>query len=97
MGIRDEFITKRGGSEGEVFSMIKTKNGETYYFGDIFDEPLINPRKGNFSVWSIVAVGVKKSGSTDYPDIDKIIKNNASAVGSTSYGVHSVPKRNQPK
>lgn len=96
-GIREELIKKQGKQEQDVFSVVKTKNGDTYYFGEIFNQPLYDTREGKFSVWAIVAGGAQQAGANKLPDINNLAKANASSVGNDDYGKLTVPKHHQPK
>lgn len=96
-GIREELILNKGRPEKEVFTIIKTKNGDKYYFGNIFDQPLFDTRPGQMSVWAIVAGGAQEAGASSLPDINALAKINAEAVGESDYGALTVSSNHQPK
>jgi len=96
-GIREELIKKQGKPENKMFTIIKTKNGDKYYFGSIFDQPLYDTRKGKISVWAIIAGGAQKAGASSLPNINNLAKLNTQAVGSKNYGKLNISKKHQPK
>ncbi len=95
-GIREDLIIKGGNEEGKVFTIIETKDGNKYFFGSIFDEPLYDTREGQISVWSLVGGGAQKAGASSLPDVSALAKANASAIGNEDYGNLTVPLMNQP-
>lgn len=95
-GIRKVFIEERGNAEDQVFNVIETKNGQKYYFGSIFDQPLYDTRKDQISVWTLVGGAAQKAGATSLPDINAMAKANAAAIGTARYGKLTVPLNHQP-
>lgn len=96
-GIREEFVKKQGKPENKVFTIVEAKNGEKYYFGAIFDQPLYDTRPGKMSVWALVGGGALKAGVKTLPNINELAKSNAAAIGSKSYGKLTVQDKHQPR
>jgi hypothetical protein len=95
-GIRQELISGRGMPENKVFSIVQTKDGGKYYFGEIFDQPLFDTRQGQVSVWVIVAGAAQKAGAKSLPNINLLAKHNAQTVGNPDYGSLTLPQNHQP-
>lgn len=95
-GIRQELISNRGMPENKVFAIVQTKDGGTYYFGEIFDQPLFNTKPGQVSIFAIVAGAAQKAGAKKLPDINLLAKHNAETVGDPDYGTLTLPKNHQP-
>jgi hypothetical protein len=59
MALRETLIRAGKMPEDKVFVVIKTKNGESFYLGDLTNEGLFKAKPGNYSVFAIVG-GVPK-------------------------------------
>lgn len=86
-GLRHKFVVEQKLPESKVFLVVKAKNGDNYYFGQLFDQFLLGVAPGRISVWSLVGGGAQKAGAKRFPDIASIAKNNAERVGAENYGV----------
>lgn len=82
-------------SEKDAFVVLQTKNGETYYTGDLINEGLVEPKGNNFSVWSLVGAGPHTLGKP-LPDLIPIFKRVASSYGTPEFGVPELPARHMP-
>lgn len=96
-GIREKLISKGGMAEEKLFTIIEAKNGEKFYFGSIFDQPLYDTRQGKISVWALSAGAAQKAGLQKLPDFNIFAKRNANLIGTPEYGTLSVPNKHQPK
>lgn len=95
MAVRDELIAKKGMSEQDVFTIIKTKNGETYYSGKYINEFLLGTKPGNYSVWTLVAAAAGKRGKL-LPNTSSIIARTAKSYGTEDFGVPDLPTVHMP-
>ena len=86
-GLRQKFVIDQKLPEEKIFSLVKTKSNETFYFGDNLNHVLLAAQQGQNSVWSIVAAGAQLAGAKQLPDIGAMAKRNAQCVGNSDYGV----------
>jgi hypothetical protein len=68
MAIREYFIKAGKITEEKACATVKTKDGSTYFFGDLLNEPLITTQKGQFSVWNFVGGAAQSLGAKELPD-----------------------------
>ena len=97
MAIREELVKSGKVSEDKAFAIVRTKNGESYYFGDLLNEILFQSKPGSLSIYSIVAGAAQQSGAKELPDMTDIAGHVARTVGSDSFGAPRVPPRHLPK
>jgi len=81
MGLREDLVKTGKLSAEKAFTEVKTNDGETYYFGDLINQGLLQPPKGAFSVWTIVA-GAPHHLGKPVPDINSIVKRTTELLGS---------------
>jgi len=95
MAIRDGFIAKGLIAEDKALVVIGTKSGETFYTGPLLNTCLTTTKKGQYSVWSMVAGAVQKLGAP-IPDITPLFSESAGAMGSYTYGASRIKAPHQP-
>jgi hypothetical protein len=78
----------RGMAESQVFNVVKTASGETYYFGNQLNALLAESK---LSVWSLAAGAASHHGTKDLPDLHAIFAHVSSTVGESSFGTPRVP------
>lgn len=96
MAIREHFITTGKISEQQAFHTVQTKDGQTFYFGDMLNEGLVSPRAGQLSVWGFVGGAAQSLGAKELPDLDELFRHVASTVGAESFGLVRVPPQYMP-
>jgi hypothetical protein len=96
MAIREYFIKAGKITEEKAFATVKTKDGSTYFFGDLLNEPLITTQKDQHSVWNFVGGAAQGLGAKELPDLRDIFSHVASTVGSDKFGVPRLPASNMP-
>jgi hypothetical protein len=86
-----------------AFVVATTKNGETYYFGDLLSSYLIPQNHplgpGQYTLWNFLAAAVQSSGGQPLgpQEIGEIFKNAAATAGGPQFGVPRLPKGHQPR
>lgn len=95
MAIREDFVKSGKITLEQAFTTVGTADGQTYYMGDLLNEGLVATRKGNLSVWGIVAAAPHHLGK-DLPDLMPIFKRTGATLGSDDFGVPDLPKRHMP-
>lgn len=73
----------KGATEDSLFTVVKTEDGKTFFFGDHINEPLIESR---YSIWSLAAAGARDAGCTVLPDVTEIFKHVSQTVGAADFG-----------
>lgn len=78
---------------------VKTKSGETFYFGDPINGYIVPQGITDLNLWGLVAaaansVGVKQS---EFPELAPMFRRVAGSVGSPEFGTLTVDKRHQPQ
>jgi hypothetical protein len=96
MAIREYFIKAGKITEEKAFVVVKAKDGSSYFFGDILNEPLITTQKDQHSVWNFVGGAAQDLGAKELPDLRDIFSHVASTVGSDKFGVPRLPASNMP-
>lgn len=91
--LRKEFIEGKGLKENQVFTIVETRNGNIYYFGDLINKPLV---ENQLSVWSLAAGAVQQLGIGKMIDIHEVFKYVSSTVGCDSYGIPRIPEGHKP-
>ncbi len=91
--LRKELIEMKGLTEDQVFTVITTKNGNKYYFGELVNQPLAENR---LSVWSLSAGAVQRLGINKGIDLGNIFKYVTETVGSDNYGLPRIPEGHRP-
>ncbi len=76
-----------------LLTVVRTKDGKTYYFGDNLNKPLAEPK---YSIWSIAGGGAQQAGCNNLPDLSEVFKHTSSSVGTQSFGKPRVPEKNAP-
>jgi hypothetical protein len=97
MAIREAFIKTGKVAEDKAFVVVGTKNGETYYMGDLLNEILFENKPGNISVYSLVAGAAQHSGAKELPDIKDIAGYVAGTLGTSAFGVPRLPPQHMPR
>ena len=78
----------RGLDPNAPFQVVKTNDGEEYYFGDPLNEALA---EGKLSVWSLAAAAAQDAGANSLPDLNEIFQHTASVLGSDQFGLPRFP------
>ncbi|MCE3233205.1 MAG: hypothetical protein K0R98_1462 [Rickettsiaceae bacterium] len=94
IAIRNGLIKTGQYTEDTAFVVVKTKDEEKYFFGDMLNQPLLEAKT---SVWSMVAGAAQSVGSNKLPDICEIAQYVASSVGSDNFGKLRVIEEHQPQ
>ena len=77
-----------GRGANSAFSVVKTKDGGEYFFGDEINGPLAEDK---LSVWSVAAGAAQHAGARKLPDLHEIFRHTAASVGSAAFGVVRYP------
>ena len=96
MALREAVVKTGHMAEKDVFVVVETKTGETYYFGDALNEMLFEPREGNFSIWSLVGGAVQELGAEQQVDIKDLAGHVADTIGGKSFGTPRLPRQHMP-
>lgn len=96
MGIREGLVKTGKVEEKKAFVVVGTKDGGTYYFGDLLNQNITEPKNGNDSILSIISARAQKLGAKKLPDTGEIYKRNAGALGSEKFSVPDVPAEHMP-
>jgi hypothetical protein len=97
MGIREEFIKSGKVSKEKAFLTIGTKDGSTYYAGELLIEGLVSPRQGQFSVWTLVGGAAEHLGAKTLPDLRDLFDHVSRTVGDKGFGIPRLPPQNMPR
>jgi len=81
-GLRAQAAAK-GMPEKAVFSIVETKDGGKFFFGDQLNKPLVESK---YSVWSVAAAGAQDAGCKALPDVMEIFTHASRTVGSAEFG-----------
>ncbi|MEM8744866.1 MAG: hypothetical protein AAGF14_09555 [Pseudomonadota bacterium] len=88
-----------------AFVVMKTNNGETYYFGNLLNSYIVPQSKdiaplgpGHFTLWGFLASAVQATGGepTSGDAINSIFQHAASTVGTPNFGVPQLPEMHRP-
>jgi hypothetical protein len=97
MAIRETLVKPGKMREDEAFKVVKAKNGETYYTGDLLNEILFASQPGNFSIDGQVTEAARQAGAKELPDAKDIASDVARVMGTGAFGVPRVPPEHMPK
>ena len=97
MAIREDFIKSGKVSAEKAFKVVTTKDGATYYFGDVLNEGLVATRQGSLSVWSLVGGAAQHLGAKSLPDLKDLFAHVSRTVGGSSFGVPRLPAEHMPR
>ncbi len=81
--LREQAIA-RGMDPNAPFHVVKTSDGNTYYFGEPLNDALA---QGKLSVWSLAAGAAQHNGAESLPDINEIFQRTATNIGKENFGV----------
>lgn len=96
MGIREGLVKSGKISEQNAFVVVTTKDGGTYYFGDLLNQNITEPKNGNDSVFGIVSARAQKLGAKNITDIKAIFRRSADVLGSDKFAVPDVSAEHLP-
>lgn len=85
--IREGLVAKGEITEDEAFLVVKTVDGETFYFGEFLNEPLLSTEKDRVSVYGLVASAALSAGAQELPNIEDIAAHAAKTVGHDNFGI----------
>ena len=75
----------------QVFFVVNTKDGGTFYFGDFLNKILASMTEGELSIWRLVAAPAAQMACGAVPELKSIFEENAKNVGTPSFGVPVFP------
>lgn len=81
-GIRQKYVAENGFDQEKIFIIVKSKDGEKFYFGDMLNEPVATAK---YSVWALVGGVLHKLGS-EMPDLNEIFRHVSMVCGSSDFG-----------
>lgn len=96
MGLRETLVKPGKAPEDKVFVIAKTKDGETFYLGDLANEGLFGGKPGVYSVYALVGGGAQKAGAKELPDVREIAGYVASTLGSDKFGIPRIAADHMP-
>ena len=70
---------------------VKTKSGETYYFGDFLNMILASTQEGQLSIWRLVGGAAAKAGAKSLPKLEPAFARCAQTVGTPEFGKPQLP------
>jgi hypothetical protein len=85
--LRANALTK-GLPETTYLTLVTTRNGQKFWFGDALNKPLA---ESQYAVWKVVAGAAQQAGCTAPPALDDIFRHTAQVVGSPEFGVPRLP------
>jgi hypothetical protein len=97
MALREALIKAGKISEDKAFAVVKTENGDRYYFGDLLNEILYESKPGSFSIYGIVGAAAMALGARELPGVKGIASYVARTVGSDEFGIPRLPPNHMPK
>lgn len=97
MALREAVIKTGKMPEDKAFTIVKTKDGKTYYFGELLNEGLFANKPGALSFYSLVGGAAQQSGAKELPNVQDIAAHVARTVGSDSFGIPRLPPGHMPK
>jgi len=86
-----------GAKPTQAFTIIRTKSGESFYFGEPTNHLLASTKTGTVSVWQFVAGAAVKAGATSLPDLMEMFSHTSKVVGSDQFGIPRLPPGNMPR
>jgi hypothetical protein len=97
MAIRETLVNPGKIAEDKAFVVVKTKDGKSYYFGDLLNGGLFGTPQSKISVWSLIGAAAHSAGAKRLPDIREIASHTAKVLGTTNFGIPRVPESVQPR
>lgn len=94
MAVWDGFIKSGELTEREAFEIVTLETGETFYYGDYINQPLLSAEP--FCVWSIVAGGAQTAGAQVYPDVIEIVESVTKRLGTNAFWIPRLPDEHMP-
>ncbi len=79
-------------AEAAVFTIVKTKDGQQYFFGGPLNSVLA---ESPLSIWSLSVAAARRAGCKELPDIEEIFKHVSETLGSPSFGIPRTSTGNQ--
>jgi hypothetical protein len=70
---------------------VKTKAGETYYFGDFLNMILASTQEGQLSIWRLVGGAAVEAGAKSLPPLEPAFARCAETVGTPEFGRPQLP------
>lgn len=93
MAVREELVDSGKCKVNEAFTLVVSKDGKTYYYGDAPNKPLAEDK---YSVWGLMLGSLQHLGDTDVPDLQSIFSDVARKVGGDQFGVPDLPVNHRP-
>jgi hypothetical protein len=94
--IRETFIKEHGQTEQSLFTIIETKDGATYYFGDTLNMIVASTTAGQLSIWRVVAGTAVEAGLKPLPSLEAMFARVSKNLGTEEFGMPDVPKHHRP-
>jgi hypothetical protein len=79
----------RSQDETSCFTIVQSKDGKRYFFGDRINLLLMESKH---SVWSLAAAAAQQAGGTDLPNVAEIARHTATVLGSDAFGRPRTPQ-----
>jgi hypothetical protein len=97
MAIRETLVNPGKMPEDKAFVVIKTKDGKSYFFGDLLNGGLYGTPSSKISVWSLIGAAAHIAGAKRLPDIGAMMSHAAKVLGTSDFGIPRVPEAVQPQ
>jgi hypothetical protein len=94
VSVRTIHMEEHGLPENKAFVVVKTRDGNRYFFGDPLNRFLAEDM---YSVWSLAAGQAQRLGCVELPDIVEIATHVASTLGGPDFGVPRLPEHHRPR
>lgn len=97
VAVINEYVIPKKEIPENGFVQVQTKDGETYYFGDLLNAYLV-PQRSQLALWSLSASIAVSNGvdPRELPDVNAMFKRAAQTLGSPEFDQLDVPEPNQP-
>jgi hypothetical protein len=82
--VREFWVNTGKMPEQQVFTIISTRDGRRFFFGDYVNQPLA---ENQHSVWGMAAGMAQHLGCTTLPDINEMFKTVSASVGTERFGL----------
>jgi hypothetical protein len=75
----------------QAIACVKTKSGETYFFGDLLNTILASTKEGHLSIWTFVAGAAMSLDAPTLPPVAPMFEHCAATVGTPAFGIPVLP------
>jgi hypothetical protein len=77
--------------------VIKTKDGKSYFFGELLNGGLFGTPDSKISVWGLIGAAAHSAGAKRLPDIREMTSHSVKVLGTTDFGISSLPETVRPR